>query len=129
MGLRWEGFRNLRGQVCKRLARHLREMGIPDLSTYRAYLMSHPDEWGTLSALCRVTISRFYRDQQVWDRLCSELLPATMSRAADRGDRVIHAWSVGCASGEEPYTLALAWKFSLASRVPGAVSRNSGYGH
>lgn len=96
----------------------MREIGIPDLSAYRAYLTSHPDEWRTLSALCRVTISRFYRDQEVWDHLCAELLPATMSRAADRGDRVMRAWSAGCASGEEPYTLALVWKFSFASRYP-----------
>jgi chemotaxis protein methyltransferase CheR len=46
--------------------------------------------------MCRITISRFDRDHDVFEALANEL-PA-------RDGRV---WSAGCASGEEPYTLAI----------------------
>ena len=35
IGLRWPGFRKVRGQVCKRVARRVRELGLPDLLAYR----------------------------------------------------------------------------------------------
>src|SRR6185295_20147796 len=109
LGKRWQGFRNVRGQVCKRIARRARELGLADLEAYRAHLEAHDDEWPVLDALCRVTISRFYRDRAVFDRLRLEILPAFAERAAARGESVVRAWSAGCASGEEPYTLAMIW--------------------
>lgn len=118
LGLRWVGFRDLRGQVCKRLARRSRELGLLDLAAYRAYLETTAEEWTILEALCRVTISRFYRDGAIFDRLRAELLPATLAAAAARGERAVRAWSAGCASGEEPYTLAMAWMLDLAPRFP-----------
>jgi chemotaxis protein methyltransferase CheR len=118
LGLRWVGFSNVRGQVCKRLARRARELGLPTLAAYRTYLEANAEEWSTLAALCRVTISRFYRDRGVFDRLCGELLPATLAAARTRGERSVRAWSAGCASGEEPYTVAMAWTYELAPRFP-----------
>lgn len=93
LGMRWAGFRKPRRQVCRRIARRAAELGVSD---YRAYLDAHPDEWATLDRLCRVTISRFYRDRGVWDFLRRELDPGSV-------------WSAGCASGEEAYTAALVW--------------------
>src|SRR4051794_23143110 len=52
-----------------------------------------------------VTISRFARDRPVWDALAREVVPA-LERTA-RGP--LRAWSAGCASGEEAYTLAILW--------------------
>jgi chemotaxis protein methyltransferase CheR len=102
MGLRWEGFRKVRRQVCRRLRRRLDALGLADLPDYRAYLQEHPDEWAELARLTPITISRFYRDRSVFAALENEVLPALMAP----GDR-LRAWSAGCASGEEAYTLAL----------------------
>jgi chemotaxis protein methyltransferase CheR len=107
--LRWAGYRKVRGQVRKRLARRLRELELADLGAYEAHLKEHPDEWMRLDGLCRITISRFYRDRGVFDFLGGELLPE-LARAA--ADREVRCWSAGCASGEEPYTLALVWHFA-----------------
>ncbi|MBS1150966.1 MAG: chemotaxis protein CheR, partial [Myxococcaceae bacterium] len=35
------------------------------------------------------------------------------------GDDTLRCWSVGCASGEEPYTLSILWALALAPRYPG----------
>ena len=60
--LRWKGFRKVRSQVCKRIYRRMRSLQISSLDAYRLYLQRHPGEWRVLDTLCRITISRFYRD-------------------------------------------------------------------
>ena len=109
LGMRWAGFRKVRKQVCKKISRRMNELGVGDVKAYRSYLISHKDEWTTLGSLCRVTISRFYRDRGVFDRLRSDLLPSAAGAAASRGASRVRIWSAGCASGEEPYTLAIIW--------------------
>ncbi len=115
---RWPGFRKVRRQVRKRLARRLEELRLPDLGAYRAYLDAHEEEWAALDDRLRITISRFYRDRATWDALRASVLPALAERALAR-DGVLRAWSLGCASGEEPYTLALVWHHELAQRFSG----------
>jgi chemotaxis protein methyltransferase CheR len=110
--MRWAGFRKVRRTVCKRLARRLAELDIPDLTSYRKHLANHPEEWIELDGLCPITISRFYRDKAIFDFIGAAVLPALVRRAETRGEREVRAWSVGCASGEEPYTLALIWRFA-----------------
>jgi chemotaxis protein methyltransferase CheR len=121
--LRWEGFRRVRRQVCKRVDRRLRELGLEGVAEYRAYLESRPAEWGTLDGLCRISISRFYRDRAVFDALGDALLPEIAERLRAEGAREIRAWSAGCASGEEPYTLSLIWNRRLRERFPGLSLR------
>jgi chemotaxis protein methyltransferase CheR len=121
MRMRWPGFRRVRRQVCRRIARRLAGRGLPDLEAYRALLGADSREWDHLDSLCRITISRFYRDRAVWDHLGEVLLPGLMRLARRRGDPELRCWSAGCASGEEPYTLAMLWHCTpgaAAGRLP-----------
>ena len=118
LGLRWQGFKGLRRQVCRRMAGRMAELGLADIASYRRRLEEDPDELRALDALCFVTISRFYRDRQVFDALRTTLLPERARAAAARGDSILRAWSAGCASGEEPYSLAIVWQLEIAPRVP-----------
>ncbi|MDT8388107.1 MAG: CheR family methyltransferase [Thiogranum sp.] len=110
LGLRWTGFRRVRGQVCKRIARRLDTLGLTTIHAYRQRLAAEPQEWLQLDALCRITISRFYRDRGVFETLGEGILPALADHACARGDTVLRAWSIGCASGEEPYSVSLIWQ-------------------
>jgi chemotaxis protein methyltransferase CheR len=118
VGLRWAGFRNVSRTVKKRLVRRMAELGAADLDAYAAHLASHPEEWPVLDAMCRIPISRFHRDHAVFERLASELLPERAQEALAGGRTAVRAWSAGCASGEEPYTLALAWHLAVGPRYP-----------
>lgn len=119
LGLRWPGFRRVRGQVRKRLARRLHALGLADLQAYRRRLEGgDAAEWQELEAMCRIAISRFWRDRRVWERLADEVVPA-LAREALARDAPLTCWSAGCASGEEPYTLALVWDRRLAPALPG----------
>ena len=117
--LRCAGFRKVRRQVCKRIDRRMKALGLSGPSAYRDYLEAHPGEWAVLDALCRIPISRFYRDRGVFDRLAQEVLPALADAARARGEPELRCWCAGCASGEEPYTMALLWEHGVAPRFPG----------
>jgi chemotaxis protein methyltransferase CheR len=116
--LRWEGFRKVRKQVCKRVQRRIRELGLVGIDAYREQLRCKPEEWRALERTCRVTISRFYRDQGVFRSLEEQVLPELGGRASARGDPSLRVWSAGCGCGEEPYTLALLWRVALARQYP-----------
>ncbi|MEN8175081.1 MAG: CheR family methyltransferase [Pseudomonadota bacterium] len=120
IGLRWQGLRRVHRQVCKRLKRRLGALHLEDLADYRVLLERSSEEWKQLDALCRISISRFYRDRGVFERLEGELLPRLQDQARARGDSRLRIWSAGCASGEEPYTLALMWAFNAALSSCGA---------
>jgi chemotaxis protein methyltransferase CheR len=112
LGLRWPGFRTVRRQVCRRVSRRIAELELSDAYAYRAFLEGDEREWDVLAHLCRITISRFWRDRAVFERLRDEVLPELGS--------TVSAWSAGCASGEEPYSLVLAAaEASVAIRVLG----------
>lgn len=105
----------MRRQVCRRIAARVTELGL-DVASYQRRLEDDPAELQRLDALCYVTISRFYRDSRVFDALRHELLPALAEVATTRGDSELRVWSAGCASGEEPYTVAIAWHLELSER-------------
>jgi chemotaxis protein methyltransferase CheR len=96
LGRRWAGYRKVRRQVCRRIRHRIEELGLEDFDAYGDHLEAQPGEWAVLDGLMNVTISRFNRDRGVFEFLRDEVL--------EPGMRV---WSAGCASGEEPYTLAL----------------------
>lgn len=115
LGLRLRGFENVRRQVRRRIGARVTELGL-DAASYRRRLEDDPDELRRLDELCYVTISRFYRDGRVFDALRHELLPSLAEVATKRGDSELRVWSAGCASGEEPYTVAIAWHVELGER-------------
>jgi chemotaxis protein methyltransferase CheR len=122
MRMRWAGFRKVRRQVCKRVSRRIAELGLANAADYRAYLKTNDDEWRTLEPLCRVTISRFYRDRGAWEAIGKHVLPRAAAAASERGDNTIRCWSAGCASGEEPYTLAILWWLVVAPTLASSIA-------
>jgi len=107
LGLRWRGYRKVRHQVCKRVDRRIRALGLDGVESYRARLESVPDEWKALDELTRITISRFFRERDVFRCLDETVLPM-LRVLAEPGP--VEIWSAGCAGGEEAYTLAIAAK-------------------
>lgn len=123
LGLRWPGYRKVRRTVCRRIGRRIRELGLAGPSAYRALLERSPAEWRRLDAMCRIPISRFMRDQGVAEGLERAVLPAVAAAARREGRTSVHAWSAGCASGEEVYSLLIIWRLRIAPTAPGVALR------
>jgi chemotaxis protein methyltransferase CheR len=118
LGLRLQGFRKVHGQVCKRLRRRMKELGIEGFAAYRKRLDTHPEEWAVLDGLTHITISRFFRDKSIFEVLERRVLPDIAARA-EAEKRQARFWSAGCAPGEEPYTLKILWDLAVAPAFPG----------
>jgi chemotaxis protein methyltransferase CheR len=113
LNLRWAGFRKVRKQVYKRLYDRFAALGLADINQYRTYLDTHEEEWHDLDFMCRITISRFYRDRDVFDAVGMRILPALAQQLRTGGKRQIACWSAGCCCGEEPYTMQIIWKLGV----------------
>ncbi len=118
MQLRWEGFKKVRGQVCKRIKKRLHRLNLDNYFQYRNYLENNPDEWEELEPLTHISISRFFRDKRSWEVLGDRILPELAERARQEG-RALRCWSAGCASGEEPYSFIMLWDRKVAHKFPG----------
>ena len=117
LSLSWRGFRKVRGQVCKRIRHRMECLGLEDFAAYREHIEHHQKEWAVLDGFCRITISRFYRDRNVFRLLGERILPRLAQQAA-KEKRDLVCWSAGCASGEEVYTLRVLWDLTLAEKHP-----------
>lgn len=117
LGYQWEGFHRVRKQVCKRIQKRLVVLDLPNCSYYYSYLEKNAEEWKILDSFCYITISRFYRDRKVFEILQHQILPLLVQNAFKEGRVKIRSWSVGCCSGEEPYTLQILWHLDLLPKL------------
>lgn len=119
LGKRWEGYQTVQGQIESRLLDRLQDLDLRSFDAYRDYLEAHPDEWDRLDAMTRITVSRFYRDPEVFDALRGTVLPTVAQAHLSGEGSALRAWSVGAASGQEPYTLRILWRHALRDRFDG----------
>src|SRR5205807_2417349 len=73
---------------------------------YLEYLKVYPDEVGELVKAFLINVTQFFRDSDAFAYLKSDILPKLIAHARER-DRVLRLWTAGCATGEEPYSLAM----------------------
>lgn len=91
----------------------MQTLGLRDITAYSDYLDRNPSEWSVFDTYCRITISCFYRDKAVFGTIGDKVLQDLAGRAAEEG-RDVRCWAIGCASGEEVYTLRILWDCVIA---------------
>ena len=94
-----------------------RRMGLHQLSRiedYLRYLRENPKESELLFNELLIGVTSFFRDTAVWDQLKSEVIPALLDNYPN--GVVLRAWSPGCSTGEEAYSLAMIFKETLEER-------------
>lgn len=113
--LDWRKYR--RRAARHRVRQRMAQLGLAHYEDYLEYLANDVIEASGLAELMVVTVSRFFREAPLWETLQNRLLPQLLAAAAAR--RSLRVWSVGCAGGEEPYSLALLWLDRVQHRYPG----------
>lgn len=106
-GLQWRHF--LKKGIRRKIEKRINEIGINGFKEYFLKIREDLQEKEELSKILKITISRFFRDCAVFDKIKTSLLPQLIKNNKDK----INIWSIGCASGEEPYSIALIWKDSI----------------
>jgi chemotaxis methyl-accepting protein methylase len=87
----------------RRLLVRMRACSVHTYAEYLSVLDRRPEEWDKLKDALTINVTRFYRNPETWERLRQDLLPELLRARHGR----LAAWSAGCASGEEPYTIAM----------------------
>jgi two-component system CheB/CheR fusion protein len=91
-----------RPSLARRVERRMQEVGIASYGEYRDHLELHQDEFSSLFDMILINVTAFFRDPESWRFLAERVLPDLVA-----GQRPIRAWSAGCASGQEAYSLAM----------------------
>lgn len=92
------------------LARALRSASTSSPETYLSTLATLPDgssEWRRLAGYLTVGETYFFRDRGCVEALEQQVLPSLIAARRSAGNLRLRLWSAGCATGEEPYSLAI----------------------
>jgi two-component system, chemotaxis family, CheB/CheR fusion protein len=92
--------------VRRRVARRMLLHRIDTLESYARHLRQHPAEVQALHDDLFVTVTRFFRDPEVFQALARVVFPRMM-KDRPRGT-AIRIWTPGCATGEEAYSILIA---------------------
>jgi len=113
-GLSWSGYRKVRRGVKKRLYRHMHQLGCRNVQAYFWALDESKETRQACERLMTVSISRFFRDRQLWQYLEKEILPSIIRKQRKR----MRVWSAGCALGEEVYSFKILWHTIVGCKGP-----------
>ncbi|MHB8894473.1 MAG: CheR family methyltransferase [Candidatus Geothermincolia bacterium] len=91
----------------RRIAVRLRATGAPDYIDYLRILRNDPEEYTKLMNELTINVTQFFRDPDVYSKLWENVLPDLIKSKKAMGSRTLRIWSAGCASGEEPYSMAI----------------------
>ena len=114
LDLQWRRFK--RGGVKRKVERRITELGLSHFEDYLSKIKKGPEEKGHLSQILTVTISRFFRDKEVFDLLENSIIPAIIHNKKKEDE--FRIWSIGCANGEEPYSFSMLWKETFGRIYP-----------
>ncbi len=95
-----------RASLQRRVQKQMQTVGIETFSDYQDYLEVHPEEFAQLFNTVLINVTAFFRDTPAWDYLQEEIIPRLLE--AKPRKEPIRIWSAGCASGQEPCSLAIA---------------------
>ncbi len=96
-----------RAYIERRLAARLRALGLHTYRQYTAYLDAHPEEFHGLLDTLTINVTDFFRDKSVYDVFAREVVPVLLEEKLRSRHRMVRVWSAGCATGEEPYSIAM----------------------
>ncbi len=99
-GINCEGYRD--EYLKRRFEIRLKATGANSFGKYLIYLKRYPAEFDNLLNELTINFTNFFRDSDVYQYLEKTLLPFLF-----KAKNPVRIWSAGCASGEEPYSLAI----------------------
>ena len=89
----------------RRFRRRMFQISIGNYADYGDYIRRHPDEVNELLNTILINVTEFFRDPPAWEILRHEILPSLLKSL--KPGHSFRVWSAGCASGEEPFSVAI----------------------
>lgn len=85
----------------RRLAVRMRATGVHSYGAYAEVLRTTPQEFDLLLDALTINVTKFFRNPESYAVIKERVIPALAKEPQ------VAVWSAGCATGEEPYSLAI----------------------
>jgi chemotaxis protein methyltransferase CheR len=92
--------------LASRLQRRLRELGLTSFSAYHRMVMADAAERQRMLECLTTHETSFFREPRQWEFLEGKVFPGWLKDPSRPPQ--LRAWSAGCSTGEEPFTIAMA---------------------
>ena len=101
-----------RPTINRRLSKRMAEKNLKTTEDYLRVLQGDTAEVMALAKEFLIGVTKFFRDDEVFDELKSQVLPAIFLHK--KAEDTIKIWCVACSTGEEAYSLAIIFHEYLA---------------
>lgn len=105
-----------RATVLRRIERRLQVNALPDLPAYRDFLRAHPEEAKPLLQDMLISVTNFFRDHEAFKTLERDVFPRLLDSRRTSEAEGLRVWVVGCATGEEAYSITMLLCEQMALR-------------
>jgi chemotaxis methyl-accepting protein methylase len=86
----------------RRIGVRMRAKGVHTFADYARVLDADAVEYDRLLDALTINVTKLFRNWEVWSAVAERVVPAVWALP----DAELRVWSAGCASGEEPYSIA-----------------------
>jgi two-component system CheB/CheR fusion protein len=102
--------------VHRRIERRMGIHRIDRVAAYARFLQENPQELDLLAKELLIGVTSFFREPAAWDLLRDKAIPSLIT--GQPAGATLRAWSAGCSTGEEAYSLAIVFKEALDQIKP-----------
>jgi chemotaxis methyl-accepting protein methylase len=102
--------------IYRRIERRMSIHQINRIASYVRFLRENPQEIELLFKELLIGVTGFFRDPAAWDYIQQKIMPKLL--AGRLSGNTLRAWSAGCSTGEEAYSLAIVFKEALEQVKP-----------
>lgn len=106
-----------RATILRRIERRLQVAMLPDVRHYRTLVETDPGEVFALLQDLLISVTNFFRDHDAFEAIEREVVPRIFQTTPV--DEQIRSWTIGCATGEEAYSVAMLLTDQNALRPAG----------
>ncbi len=96
--------------IKRRFLARQRSTNTGDFREYLNYIRQHPAELEPLRNALTINVTEFFRDEEVFKAIRAVIIPDILQKT-----KRVSIWCAGCATGEEPYSLAIILSEMMAA--------------
>ena len=104
--------------IYRRIERRMGLHQVAKIADYVRFLRENSQEVDLLFKELLIGVTSFFRDSALWEQLKTEVIPSLLANRPKGG--VLRAWTPGCSTGEEAYSLAIVFREALEKVKPAA---------
>lgn len=102
-----------RPTIIRRIAVQMAHHKVSTLEAYKEFLKANPPEITKLAQQFLISVTNFFRDKEAFELLSDKVIPEIIESKLVVD--MLKVWVVGCATGEEAYSLAILIREHLTS--------------